>query len=36
MSRAETIADTHPYMQHLLRHRRMWETKPAVRALYRR
>jgi len=36
MSRAETIAETHPYMQHLLRHRRMWETKPAVRALYRR
>ncbi len=36
MDRTETIAETHPYMQHLRRHRRMWEKKAAVRALYRR
>ncbi|MCE5327940.1 MAG: class I SAM-dependent methyltransferase [Planctomycetaceae bacterium] len=36
MSRSPTIDLTHPYMEELLRHRRMWEKKPAVRKMYRR
>ncbi len=34
MMAAKETTNTVPYIHHLQRHRRMWEKKPAVRALY--